>query len=81
MKTAPEPVETYGPFLPPGAQMVNGRLVPIPPVPRTAAEWAELPDPNARPVDLSLLAPEGWMHKGGGCGFTWNGFSVVRRRG
>jgi hypothetical protein len=51
MKTAPEPVETYGPFLPPGAQMVNGRLVPIPPVPRTAAEWAELPECEAgRPL-------------------------------
>jgi hypothetical protein len=61
--------------------LVNGRLVPIPPVVRSDAELRALGDPNAKPVDLSLLAPEDWMHKGGRCGFKWNGFSVVRRRG
>jgi hypothetical protein len=34
---------------------------------------------NAKPLDLSLLAPEDWMHKGGSAGFKLNGFSVVRR--
>jgi hypothetical protein len=67
--------------LPPGSQIIGGRLVPIPPRARSAADYAALGDPNARPIDLRLLAAEDWMHRGGRCGFKVNGFAVVRRRG
>jgi hypothetical protein len=71
-----KPAEVYGPHLPPGAQIVNGRLVPIPPRARTDAELRALGDPNSRPIDLALLEAEPWT----GGGFTWNGQLIRRSR-
>jgi hypothetical protein len=77
MKKSPaEMRQHYGPFLPPGAQMRDGRLVPIPTRARSDAELRALGDPNAKPIDLSLLEAERWT----GGGFTWNGQPVGRSR-
>jgi hypothetical protein len=39
-----------------------------------ARDFAQMAAANAKPVDLSLLGIEDWMHKGGSCGFKVNGF-------
>jgi len=47
---------------------------------RAAADFAAMSAANARPIDFGLLAPEEWQRKSG-CGFSINGFGIVRRRG
>jgi hypothetical protein len=76
-RPAPTPSEVYGPHLPPGAMMQNGRLVPIPPKPNDPVECDRM---AAKPIDLAMLAVPGWCNRGGGVGFKVNGMAVVRRR-
>ena len=67
-------VEVYGPHLPPGAQLVNGRLVPIPPVARSGAETkAQMDRVNNTPISPACFTVEPWHGRGGSAGLSWNG--------
>jgi hypothetical protein len=58
--------EVYGPHLPPGSMMRNGRFVPIPPVAKDGATTKRQADEaNRRLVPASLLKTDRWCNVGG----------------
>jgi hypothetical protein len=71
---SPPAAEVYGPHLPPNTRMQFGRLVAIPPTPKSGAEtMAQMDRANARPVPASLFEGRPADSAGGGSGFSWNG--------
>jgi hypothetical protein len=66
--------EVYGPHLPPGSRLVNGRLVAIPPQACSGEEGKRRMDAvNARTVSPDLLRTRPFDHVGGRCGFRIEG--------
>jgi hypothetical protein len=78
---SPPVAEVHGPHLPPNTRIQFGRLVGIPPTPKSGAETKAMADrANAKPVPASLFEGHGWDRAGGSSGFSWNGNLVSGRK-